>query len=554
MTSEEILGAEKKRLIRSAVLRFMLWVVVIGLLFSGFFLLARKYEAGVYQDSLRVHQQENIAQQKAVISKLFVSVEADLLFLAVQNELIRFLDTGDTSQFEAMQREYAALGRRKDVYEQIRYIDELGMERVRVNVSDGQAVPVAEDRLQSKASRYYFKDAFALNRDEIFISPLDLNIEHGRIEVPYKPMLRFATPVFDSSGRKRGVVIINLLAAAFLHEIKTFDPEHEFGTMLLNGDGYWLVAPDAELEWGFMLQERSSRNFSMMHPDAWKKMQDLPRGHFRFDDGVYAFEGVSLVSDCRHVSDRAAAGPVTISEKVWYLVSMIPARILHAHDRTVVEKYMVLGGVIMVVMGCVIWLLSWAVVKREFFQQRLLQMALRDPLTKLANRRALAEELSRAMEHAVRFDRRLAVLYIDLDGFKAVNDAYGHEAGDELLVEISHRFTQGTRQSDLCSRLGGDEFVCMLREIQSEESAMHAAEHILEAIRQPVKLSSGYVAVGASIGVAVFPEHGHKLGLLLNSADKAMFRAKQSGKNQCQLAEARRPSAQPQVRPENAPA
>ena len=177
-----------------------------------------------------------------------------------------------------------------------------------------------------------------------------------------------------------------------------------------------------------------------------------------------------------------------------------------------------------------------AINRRREYRARLLNMALYDPLTGLPNRRYFIERLEESIEHARRFDRKMGLLYIDLDGFKKVNDIKGHDAGDELLIKVAETLRNTTRTADIAARLGGDEFVLILFEIDSIEGALNAAKHSISNIDTPFHLKAGEVKVGASVGVAVFPDHASTSEELIRQADKAMYLSKAQGKNICTIA------------------
>lgn len=180
--------------------------------------------------------------------------------------------------------------RLREVYEHIRYIDTRGRELVRVNHGETTPIPVATHDLQDKSERYYFGQSSALGRREIYLSPMDLNVEHGAIQRPIKPTLRFAAPVFDALGRKSGVMIINYSARALIERLRLLMAADESETMLLNPDGYWLAAPFPELEWGFMLDHQ--RRFSATRPEVWRVMNAGERGVIESDHGVFVFDTI----------------------------------------------------------------------------------------------------------------------------------------------------------------------------------------------------------------------------------------------------------------------
>ena len=164
-------------------------------------------------------------------------------------------------------------------------------------------------------------------------------------------------------------------------------------------------------------------------------------------------------------------------------------------------------------------------------QETLERLAHYDALTGLPNRVLLTDRLEQHIAQAARRREQLAVCYLDLDGFKDVNDAWGHAAGDELLVQAAERMRQVLRATDTVARLGGDEFVLLLDQAASEAEVSQVAERVLEALATPYLLDRCSARVTTSVGIALYPQHGHTPGHLLRNADQAMLRAKRLGKN-----------------------
>ncbi|MBI3347738.1 MAG: diguanylate cyclase [Burkholderiales bacterium] len=159
-----------------------------------------------------------------------------------------------------------------------------------------------------------------------------------------------------------------------------------------------------------------------------------------------------------------------------------------------------------------------------------------DALTGLPNRSQLDPAIADAIHLARQGGHQLAVAFIDLDGFKSVNDELGHEAGDALLREVARRIGQGIRAKDLAARLGGDEFVVVLNEVDRREDVEPVLQRMLEALEAPVELPGGArVAVGASVGVALWPDDGRQADELMEAADQAMYAAKRAGKHRIQF-------------------
>ena len=166
-------------------------------------------------------------------------------------------------------------------------------------------------------------------------------------------------------------------------------------------------------------------------------------------------------------------------------------------------------------------------------EQRVETMAYQDALTGLPNRFLLQRLLERALAARRRLGHELAVSFIDLDGFKPINDAHGHEAGDAVLRAVGERLQQSLRGDDIVARLGGDEFVVVLTHLNGAGAVRDTLQRLLECLRGPIKLASGAVVrVSASLGVALCPSNGESSALLLRRADEAMYAAKGAGRNQ----------------------
>jgi diguanylate cyclase (GGDEF)-like protein/PAS domain S-box-containing protein len=161
--------------------------------------------------------------------------------------------------------------------------------------------------------------------------------------------------------------------------------------------------------------------------------------------------------------------------------------------------------------------------------------AYHDVLTHLPNRKLFTDRLTQSISRARRANKPLAVMFVDLDHFKSINDTLGHEAGDELLLEMAIRLRANVREDDTVARLGGDEFTIILAELRQPEDAVSVAEKIIKAVEQPLSIAGTSIEVSASIGIALYPDDGSDAESLLRNADSAMYRAKEAGRNTYQL-------------------
>lgn len=163
---------------------------------------------------------------------------------------------------------------------------------------------------------------------------------------------------------------------------------------------------------------------------------------------------------------------------------------------------------------------------RKKAKEKIIKLAYFDQLTGLVNRNLFADRVTQAMAMAKRQQNKVALLYIDLDHFKAINDNSGHEAGDAVLKEVAVRLQIQVRQSDTVARVGGDELVVILQGLKNKHDAQPLAEKIISAIQQPMTVKGVTHSVGASIGISAFPEDGKDMDTLLKKADSAMYQAK----------------------------
>ncbi len=269
---------------------FLPLVLFLGTLLGIFYYVEVKTE----RDAIGAKAIHAVGMQTETVASNLKLIVCDLMFLSELNELQRMLETVETDQRKDLSKEWLSFSTIKGLYDQIRFLDERGMEVVRINSNEDEPHIVPQEELQSKGKRYYFKDTFVLRRREVFVSPFDLNIEHGEIEQPPKPMIRFGTPVFDSQGQKRGIVLLNYLGAKLIHDLEKASVSTNVPgqVMLLNSEGFWLKGPRPEDEWGFMYEDGSDRTFGNSFPEAWQRVSAAESGQFYNVNGLFTFATV----------------------------------------------------------------------------------------------------------------------------------------------------------------------------------------------------------------------------------------------------------------------
>lgn len=527
MQNERVMKPDSQKSLRKTIqLFFILFIVscgIVGGLASAF------YRSEINSLFKKIKSQEilTVTLVNKTIADKFCTIISDLFFLSKQNELIAYLDTGNTDQLRLLESEYVEISKRCKIYDQLRYVDSAGREVARVNYNNGNVSAVPAAKLQDKSHRYYFTDAIQLTREEVYASPLDLNIENKEIEKPFKPMIRFATPVYDSKAEKSGVVLINYLADTLLRDLEKPAELSMGNIMLINPEGYWLQNQSIrDTEWGFMFAGRKKQTFPSAYPEEWSIIQNTKIGQIETDSGLFTYRTIYPLKN------TIAANS---SDYYWVAVSHVPTSMLNYDKNNLLFTLFAFGSGLFVFIALGSWFASLTLIRTKMHKCELIKMATHDTLTSLPNRRMCYERLQSSVDHAKRFDRKLAVLYIDLDGFKTINDIHGHAAGDALLRKVSEILTTRSRSSDVVARLGGDEFVCILSEIDSPEGAMHAGNKIVEALQAPIQFKSESVIIGASVGVAIYPDHDTDPDRLLIKADSAMYDSKSKGKNTCTM-------------------
>jgi len=597
-----------------------------------------------HRAALEVEQIGLVEDQHKLISSEFDSITGDLLFLADHNELQDYLYSPDAALKTAVANEYLLFAARKGIYDQIRFLDETGMEVIRVNYNAGEAAIVPDEALQFKGDRTYFDGTMQLEAGEVLVSPFDLNIEHGQVEQPLKPMIRFGVAVIDRQGQKRGIVVLNYLGGDLLGRIEETADGSEGEVMLLNEAGFWLSGPDPQTEWGFMFEDKQHLTLANSSPQSWEQILGAESGQFETRDGLYTFVTITPFD----------GGQVGSEDYIWKIVSLVGPETLSAAVKPTLQTLALIAIPFLLGLTAVSWNFARAravqeqasdaiqltakvfesttegifitdeqglivnanqafstitgypvnevvgqnprifkserhddefyqsfwkallknkgwqgeiwnrkkdgvvypawlrisamedeqgevvhyvavyndITERKQTEQRLEFLATHDPLTNLPNRALFNDRVRHAVEIASRSENKAAMMFLDLDGFKEVNDSLGHEAGDQLLVDLSSRLREQLRESDTLARLGGDEFAFIIENINDRAAAEIVARKILGTIAEAMVIDGQAVSITGSLGVCIYPDNGEEFEVLLKNADTAMYRAKDAGRNQ----------------------
>jgi signal transduction histidine kinase len=258
-------------------------------------------------DELR---QDLLSRATQVMSRSLISMQRDVRFIASSDELRAAMDTGHRERLARLLQHLAIASGQ---YAQLRWIDANGREAVRVDYTNGVATITPERALQDKSARDYFRETMAGEPGDVHVSPLDLNIENGELEIPFKPMLRISVTVTGTDGKPAGIVVVNYLADVMLERLRLVGGSTGAEVHLLNGHGFWLLAPRPDMAWGFMTGD-SSATVGRTMPRLWQAMTTRGNGTYSTPDRFWSFRRVSPLHD--------VLAPTRISEdrgEHWYL-------------------------------------------------------------------------------------------------------------------------------------------------------------------------------------------------------------------------------------------
>ncbi len=730
---------------------------------------------------VKVREKALLHEKQSDISSIFPKVISDLSLIENLRETETYLTYDSPESMAELSEELVNFATFKKVYDQIRLLDSKGMERIRVNVTDGKAGAVPVDLLQDKSQQPYFQQTQNQSSKQIYISPFDLNIEHGVIETPIKPVIRFAVPLQDNQKKFRGVLVINLLGRRLLSELKLAPDASIQGYLLLvNKDGHWLKGLTPEHEWGFVLDNHSCYSVTQQFPDLWQAINMTEEGQIENNSGLFSY---ARINPSREVSRIHKEGVLPNDEPYWTLISYFPREELISEIAPFRLRLLLLDGALLVILAVGVRFLVharniqfhteknlqdtenkihqlkeslttgyvsmtskgqilefneayrrmlgynveelksltwqdltpgkwhnsekrifeeqvlphgysdvyekqivrkdgsifpvekrafayrneqgkenvWAIVtdiserkehekkllllasvfentiegiaitderaviqevnpgftsitgytadevvgknprilksahhEPEFYQKMWQQLATKgvwsgeiwnrrkdgeayperlsinaikdsqgktthyvsvfyditdikrgedqirylayhDALTDLPNKQLFNDRLETALAHNRRIKTKAAVLFLDIDNFKNINDSLGHNIGDDFLQHAAKALGHCLREEDTIARVGGDEFLILLPEISSEGDAFEVAQRVLDTFARPFEISQNELYASISIGISLFPSDATDAQTMVKNAELAMYRAKHVGKNNYRL-------------------
>jgi PAS domain S-box-containing protein len=355
--------------IRQIILHTLLLGLVSCALIAIPFVFYYRAESDNIRSLLQAEQGQVIKLASGAIHQEMDSVLSDLRYLSQLNEIRNYLAQPDRNTRLDLATEYLGLARQKPIYDQIRFIGLDGREEVRVNFNEGLPEIVADRNLQDKHDRYYFEETLWLSPGQIYVSPLDLNIERGVVQQPLSPVIRFAAPVADEQGLIRGMVVLNYRGQRLRDKLVAL--QGQAGRIwLLNPEGHWLMGPTPADEWQFMFPERSQRNLANLFPPLWQHMKAKPSGIHQVATSWIRFERVYPL---RGGNPQAGAGyfakPVDADRYYWTIAVELSQSAMQSAERSLLRNLGSVYGALALFAFLVAGVLAFVINRNRTFAQ-----------------------------------------------------------------------------------------------------------------------------------------------------------------------------------------
>jgi len=335
-------------------------LLLIGILFYG------NSEIENKMSLLQGREILNVNLGAGALTNKLKSVSQDVRFLSNHSTLQLAINKPTAPNISHLIQDFVNFSKSKGIYDQIRWVDDKGMERARVDFRSDTPVIVSGSALQNKVSRYYFTKVSALNQGEIFASPLDLNVEYGKVEEPYKPTIRVGTPVFDTRGNKAGIILLNYYGADLLQDFITAAANIRDHISLVNNAGYWLKSPNAEQEWGFMFN-RTEMTIDNEYPRVWRSILRQESGQQVVSGGLWTWGSVYPLKNSYETTDdddtltSGSVGPEIASDKyVWKVIAHLSSETLAAVEWAIWQRLIIVSIFILVITGFSSWKITLA--------------------------------------------------------------------------------------------------------------------------------------------------------------------------------------------------
>lgn len=546
----------------------------VGFVASG---LTGFYAYNVSRDLLVQAARNELATSTQVLARRITASRQDvsrtLEMLATHPAATSALESSDAQLESQLATLFTQVLRANPNYFQIRLISaaDNGLERVRIDRDGDTFIRVADDDLQEKGHYPYVSDTLKMPGGKTYLSRIVINHERGAHTGLDQPTVILATPVTNAAGRTLGLVVINVDLNRIFDQLRVDLPK-DFELYLANTSGDYLIHPDPSKAFGFdrgrrvLIQDDFPETRTLVEGTAQTVTLEanspqqanvpmvanfiastvrIPNDENRIILGLaqpleaVLNQGNKLGNAILQIVLGFFLGSALLATFVARKVTR-PINLMSAAAQSFANDQQIVG--LPIDRKDEIGLLARSFkkmqdqIKRQLGelqanQAQLEHLAGHDVLTGLPNRRLFQDRLEHALARAERTGEGFALLFIDVDKFKSINDRWGHEAGDVVLKLAALRLASLTRKSDTVARMGGDEFVILLDNPTSRRQIVSIAEKLLDSLRSPMRLTGQEIQVGFSVGISQYPEDGATAMALMASADRAMYETKAAGRN-----------------------
>jgi PAS domain S-box-containing protein len=345
--------------------RFLIIFLPLALFFGSITLFLYLKDVKTERHATERNEIFNIETQMKIVATNFNSISMDLKFLAAQNELLHFLLNGRPEELHLLANEWLSFTTIKAVYSSIRYIDESGMEILKIDYNNGQPKSAPAEALRNISEKEYFKKAIGLSKEDVYISPFDLKLENDGES--FKPIIRFSIPLFDETGRNRGILVLNYLGIVLVEELKKASTNAFGSTVFVNLDSYYLTSPEQDQSWGFNSSGKNIHKLKKHLPEEWQHINRKEAGQFQTDNGLVTFGTIyPLFNGSKPPPETGAHYIQAQQEKFyWKTVSFVPIEVLAAWPEKILNRILLLYSVCLVIIAICSLLLARTSLKRK---------------------------------------------------------------------------------------------------------------------------------------------------------------------------------------------
>jgi diguanylate cyclase (GGDEF)-like protein len=546
----------------------------VGFLASG---MTGFYAYNVSRDLLVQAARNELATSTQVLARRIAAsrqeVSRSLEMLATHPAAVSVLETPDAQLENQLATLFTQVLRANSNYFQVRLIAaaDSGLERVRIDRDGDTFVRVSGDDLQEKGHFPYVSDTLRLVAGKVYLSRIVINHERGAHNGLDQPTVLLATPVTNSLGRVLGLVVINVDLNRIFGLLK-LDLPKDFELYLANTAGDYLIHPDSSKAFGFdrgrrvLIQDDFPETRALF--DGRSKNLTLEASSLLRPDFPMVANFLASTTTIPNDENTLILGLAQPLETVlnqgnklgWAILQLVmgfflgcallatyvarklthPINLINTAAQSFANDQQVVGlpmdrkdeiGSLARSFNKMQDQIKRQMGELQASQAQLEHLAGHDVLTGLPNRRLFQDRLEHALARAQRTGEGFALLFIDVDKFKDINDRWGHEAGDAVLKLAAMRLASLTRKADTVARIGGDEFVILLNNPTSRQQIITIAEKLLDSLRSPMQAAGQSLQLGFSVGISQYPEDGTTSTTLLARADQAMYEMKAAGRN-----------------------